>query len=91
MALTDVFAAFSLPNSGVRQRGYVSYPIIEMQDGWITDAWINYTHQVSRFQYPVMTAMEKRMTNTWREAGAFLTIQDALQFYSTDDGANLLN
>ena len=88
---TDVFVAFSLPNSGVRQRGYVSYPIIEMQDGWITDAWINYTHQVSRLQYPVMTAMEKRMTNTWREAGAFLTIQDALQFYSTDDGANLLN
>lgn len=31
------------------------------------------------------------MTNTWREAGAFLTIQDALQFYSRDDGAELIN
>lgn len=88
---TDIFAAFSLPNSGERQRGYVSYPIIEMQDGWITDAWINYTHQVSRLQYPVVTAMEKRMTNTEREAGAFLTVQDDLQFYSTDEGAKILN
>ena len=41
---TDVFATFSMPNSGENHRGYVAYPIIEMQDGWITDAWINYTH-----------------------------------------------
>lgn len=88
---TDVFTAFSLPNNGERQRGYVSYPITETQHGYIADCWINYTHQVSRFQYPVMTAMEKRMTNSWNDAGAFLTIQDAIQFYSRDNGAELIN
>ncbi|MBR2896110.1 MAG: hypothetical protein IKC03_10720, partial [Oscillospiraceae bacterium] len=88
---TDVFAAFSMPRTGENHRGYVAYPIIEMQDGWITDCWINYTHQRTWMQYPVVTAIEKRMTNGMNHAGAFITVQDALQFYSTDEGAKLIN
>ena len=88
---TDIFATFSMPNSGENHRGYVAYPIIEMQDGYITDCWINYTHQRTWLQYPAMTAMENRMTNGWSDAGAFKTVQDALQFYSTDEGTELIN
>lgn len=88
---TAVFATFSLPNSGENHRGYVAYPIIEMQDGYITDCWINYTHQRFWMQYPAVTAMEMRMRNGWSDAGAFKTVQDALQFYSTDEGAKLIN
>ena len=88
---TDIFATFSMPRSGENHRGYVAYPIIEMQDGYITDCWINYTHQRTWMQYPAVTAMEMRMRNGWNDAGAFKTVQDALQFYSTDEGAKLLN
>ncbi|MBE6935974.1 MAG: hypothetical protein E7458_05665 [Ruminococcaceae bacterium] len=77
----DVFAAFSLPREGENIRGYLAYTAEEMEDGWIIDSWINYTHQRSRWQYPVLTAKGMRMRNGWRDAGAFLTVQDALQFY----------
>lgn len=88
---TDVFATFSMPRSGENHRGYVAYPIIEMQDGYITDCCINYTHQRFWLQYPAMTAMEKRMTNGWSDAGVFKTVQDSLQFYPTDEAAKLIS
>lgn len=88
---TDVFAAFSMPKNGENYRGYVSYPVDELQDGYIISSWFNYTHQQSWLQYPSMTAMEKRMTNSWNDAGAFRTIQNALQFYPTDEGIEIIN
>lgn len=87
---TDVFATFSMPRQGENYRGYVAYPIAEMQDGYIISSWVNYTHQRSWLQYPAMTAMEKRMTNGWNEAGVFLTVQDALQFYPTEEGIEMI-
>lgn len=88
---TDVFAEFSMPRNSTRQRGYLSYTIREMQDDWIVDSWINYTHQRRWWQYPAMTAKEKRIQNSWNSAGAFFTVQDALQFYPTEGEAELLN
>lgn len=76
----DVFAEFSFPNDGLNQRGYVSYTIENVDNGYLIDAWINYTHQQTWAQYPAMTAKQMRMANSWNEAGAFLTVQDALQF-----------
>ncbi|MGN1002647.1 MAG: hypothetical protein ACI4PC_07730 [Oscillospiraceae bacterium] len=75
---TDVFAAFSMPRKGENQRGYLSYTIGEIEDGWIINSWINYTHQQCRLQYPVKTAMETRMSNNLNDSGAFKTVQDAL-------------
>ena len=83
---SDVFAEFSLPRNGTRQRGYVAYPVQSLNPGWLFSSWINYTHQSSWLQYPAVTAAEKRMTNGWNDAGAFLTVQDALQFYPSKDG-----
>ena len=37
-----------------------------------------------------MTAMEKRMTNSWNDAGAFMTVQDALQFYPANEGVEMI-
>ena len=88
---TDVFATFSMPKKGERYRGYVAYPVAEAQDGYIISSWINYTHQRSWLQYPAVTAMEKRMTNWGNDAGAFRTVQDALQFYPTEEGIELIN
>ena len=88
---TDVFATFSMPKKGERYRGYVAYPVVETQDGYIISSWINYTHQRSWLQYPAVTAAEKRMTSWWNDAGAFFTVQDALQFYPTEEGIELIN
>lgn len=87
----DIFAAFSMPGSGERQRGYVSYGIKETHEGWLVNAWVNYTHQKSRFQYPVTTAEENRKTSGWNDAYPFITVQDALQFFITEDGIDLLS
>ena len=62
----------------------------EMQDGCIVDAWINYTHQQTWMQYPVLTAKQNRMTNTWSDADAFKTIQDALQFYPSEEDVGVI-
>ena len=88
---TDVFATFSMPAGGERHRGYVAYPVAEAQDGYIISSWINYTHQKSWLQYPAVTAMEKRMTSWQNNAGAFRTVQDALQFYPTEEDIELIN
>ncbi|MCI7658442.1 hypothetical protein [Anaerotignum sp.] len=88
---TDVFATFSMPRQGSSYRGYIAYPIKEIQDGCIISSWINYVHQRSWMQYPVMTAMEKRMTNSWNYTGAFQTLEDALQFYPSDEGIEMYN
>ena len=76
----DVFATFSLPNEGSRQRGYLMYDILEMQDGYIVDSWFNYIHQRDQFQFPVKTAMEHEMTSTFSRGTPFQVIQSALQF-----------
>ena len=88
---TDVFAEFSLPSNGENQRGYIAYTIKDMRDGTIVDAWINYTHQQTWAQYPSLTAKQQRMANTWNDAGAFRTVQDALQFYPTEEDVDVIN
>lgn len=81
----DVFAAYTLPRSGTRCRGYVSYDILELRDGCIVDGWANFTHQEGWFQYPVKSAMEHRKTASWLSRAPFRTAQTALQFYPTAD------
>lgn len=85
---TDVFAEFSMPNRGENHRGYVSYTIKESQDGWIVDAWINYTHQNTWLQYPAVTAKQKHFISGVSSNYVFKTIQNALQFYPKDEELN---
>lgn len=85
---TRVFASFSMPREGENHRGYLSYNIKEVRDKCVLLAIINYTHQRSWIQYPVMTAREKSMTTEWIKDegdGAFKTIQDRLHFYPCDE------
>lgn len=77
---TDVFATFSMPNTGENHRGYVLYELAEMIDGGVIDSWCNYVHQQSWLQYPVRTALEYRMTTFLNLNYVFKTIQTALQF-----------
>ena len=70
-----------MPDNGTNQRGYVSYTVDEVQDGWIINAWINYTHQSTWLQYPVMTALDKHLNMGVSDTRVFKTVQDALQFF----------
>lgn len=81
---SDLFAAFSLPRHGEHARGYVAYSAAGAQSGYLLSSWCNYTHQQSLLQYPVVTAMEKRMTSAFGNTGAFYTVQHALQFFPED-------
>lgn len=86
---SDIFAEFSMPNDGENYRGYVAYTTLEAMDRRDINSWINYTHQKTWFQYPVMTAAESRMYGG--SSRTFKTVQDALQFYASDDGVELLD
>ena len=81
---TDLFAAFSLPRHGEHCRGYVAYSTTEALDGNILSSGEYYVHQQTWLQYPVVTAMEKRMTSAFGNTGAFYTVQHALQFFPED-------
>ena len=85
--MKDLFATFSLPSRGENQRGYISYGIVMARPGYIIDSWINYTHQRSRFQYPVLTARENRKQGGWNTSGTFVLVQNALQFFVMEDGS----
>ncbi len=88
-----MFAEFSLPTGGEDQRGYVTYTATAHYADlkYLINSWVNYTHQTGWLQYPVKTAAEHRMSGAWNDTGAFLTVQDALQFYNTDNGIDLIN
>lgn len=77
---TDVFASFSLPNKGENHRGYVSYGIVPKKDLLFVDSWVNYTHQITPLQYPVMSATEHRMYGNDYYNFTFETVQHALQY-----------
>ena len=76
---SSIFAEFSMPWRGERCRGYVSYGIREKEKDWWIDSWLNYTHQKSILQYPVMTAAQNRKQGGWLDNLVFFTVQDAMQ------------
>lgn len=88
---SDPFAEFSFPDRGQRHRGYISYSIREMQDGYIIDSWINYVYQRNWLQYPVRTASEHRRTSTASRKGCFRVIQDAQQFFPQDGTTEIID
>ena len=88
---SEIFADFSMPRQGENYRGYVAYPVEEVQDGYIISSWVDYTHQKSFLQYPAMTAAERQRSGILSDSAAFVTIQDALQFNPTKDGIEMLS
>ena len=81
---TDLFAAFSLPRHAEHARGYVAYSTTDARDGYVLSSGEYYVHQQTWLQYPVVAAMEKRLTAAWGDTGAFRTVQDVLQFDPVD-------
>ena len=82
---TDPTALFSLPWRGERCRGYLTYGVETVEEGWLLDSWSNYTHQVKWLNYPAMTAQEYDRSGIWNGFGAFHTAQNAIQFYPASE------
>ena len=82
---TDPTAVFSLPRRGERCRGYLTYGVETVEEGWLLDSWVNYTHQVKWLNYPAMTAQEYDRSGIWNGFGAFHTAQTAIQFYPASE------
>ena len=49
-----------------------------------------HTHQASTLQYPARTAMDVRMEGGGNRSGAFITVQDALQFFPNNGSPELI-
>ena len=81
---TDPFALFSLPRQGERCRGYLTYGMETVEEGWLIDSWCNYTHQVGWLNYPAMTAQEFDQSGAFSGA-TFRTSQTAIQFDPLSD------
>jgi len=91
VTVRSTFATFSMPQNGENHRGYICFPIREMQDGMIVDCWIDYIHQHSRNQYPVLTAAEWRMSGLWLDRDTFYEVTDALQFFTHKGYGEIVN
>lgn len=86
----DIFATFSLPEDGTRQRGYLMYDVLEMRDGCIIDSWFNYIHQRHQWQFPVKTAMEYELTSSFTVDAAFQVIHTSLQITTHGDTPGII-
>lgn len=80
----DCMCNFSLPSKGTDRRGYVAYSSEQIEDGYMLNAWFNYTHQVGYFQYPVKTAEAYVKEGMHMTDYPFRTAQSAIQFYIKD-------
>ena len=84
------YAEFSFPYRAANARGYVSYEASPWQEGNLLNSWFNYTHQRSLIQYPVQTAEEARKSSGWDTPYAFITAQEALQFWAYDGKIDMI-
>ena len=79
MEHSSIFAEFSMPRHGENCRGYVAYKIKEKENDWWIDSWLNYTHQNTLVQYPVLSAAQSRKQGGVMDRRVFTTVQNALQ------------
>lgn len=81
---SDCMCDFSMPSRATNRRGYVAYTSEQIKNGYLLNAWINYTHQEGFIQYPVKTAHIYAQEGMHIRDYPFITAQAALQFYIKD-------
>lgn len=77
--VTDIFGTFSFPHKGKNCRGYIVYSTIHSGEDVFFSSFINYTHQDSPMQYPVIMAYGSRTTSRI-EKKPFATTQNHFTF-----------
>lgn len=75
-------ALFSLPLMGENCRGYLMYEVKALVgDGYLLDSYMNYTHQVSLWNYPLETAQQQGGQGIMGNESKFQIAASALQFF----------
>ena len=78
-----VILTFDFPNSGERQRGYVTYASENVQTGWLFNSWFNYGRLASPLIYPFMDPADLLRSGAFG-VGVYQRYQNAAQFYPSD-------
>ena len=89
MFSANVYAGFSMPDSGENHRGYISYGIVNSTtDSWTVMTRLAYTHPTSMaafVRYPAMTALDNSKANSGNTNGGFEAVNDWFQFFIDPD------
>lgn len=76
---TNIWAGFSLPETGENQRGYIAYTTEnKAAEDMPMESWINYTYQRSWKQYPAVTALEYSLPGEKTADPVFRMVQDSI-------------
>lgn len=75
-------ALFSLPLRGENCRGYLMYEVKALVgDGYMLYSYMNYTHQISLWNYPLETAQQQGGQGIMGDESKFQISSSALQFF----------
>ena len=83
----EAFGEFSFPRGGSNYRGYISYEMFVPDENvtYLVTSGVNYIHQGSSVQFPVMTAKARQMSGTlFSSSGPFHKVRGILQFVPND-------
>lgn len=86
----QALATFSMPDQGIRKRGYVMYDLSVLTNSGIISSYLYYTHQNSQFQFPVQTALDYDLANSYYSGRTFRTLETWIQFYTRKEHPELL-
>ncbi|MCH5317390.1 MAG: hypothetical protein J1E05_05385 [Eubacterium sp.] len=85
----QVYAGFSLPDSGENHRGYVSYNLINSTTAsWSVMTRFAYTHPSDRLallRYPAMSALDNSKASAGNTNGSFDAVNEWFQFFIDPD------
>ena len=90
-AVSSCMCDFSMPAKATDRRGYVAYTSGQTANGYLLNAWFNYTHQLGYVQYPVKSAGQYVSEGMHLKNYPFITAQSALQFYVRDGKPSALH
>ena len=85
---SEIFATFSLPDDGEKQRGYITYGLTASNDWHVVQAYVNYNHQKNYLQYPAVTAKTNLKNDFFNDSYAFKRVQAHMQFWDDEMGVN---
>lgn len=83
---SEIFATFSLPNDGEKQRGYITYGLTASNHWHVVQAYVNYNHQKNYLQYPAVTAKTNLKNDFFNNSIAFKRVQAHMQFWDDEMG-----
>lgn len=84
-AVCQHFCRIFHANSRGKLPRYVAYEIKAKESDWWIDSWLNYTHQKTIWQYPVISAAQNRKQGGWLNERVFSTVQDARRCYRREN------